>query len=361
MGRLLQAIIDRQAFNHNLTEIKQLAPNSKIMAMIKANAYGHGLIETARTLTEVDAFGVACIEEALELRRANIKQRIVLCEGFFHVSELPVIENQDLEIVIHSSYQLELLQKFTGLIQVWLKIDTGMNRLGFSLIQAEKAFKEIKGKPNLMLKGLMTHFSDADNSNSDKTNQQIDRFSKIITTFDKIDDKKYPLSMANSAGILAWKNSHSDWIRPGLMLYGVSPFKDKIGADFNLRPVMSLETNIIAIKEIKAGETIGYSSRFISKKDMLIGVVAVGYGDGYSAKIPDGTPVLVGGERSEIVGQVSMDMAMIDLTKHTNVKVDDKVRLWGEDLPVELISKHANIISHELLASLGTRVYRKFV
>lgn len=383
MGRLLQARIDSAALLHNVKRIKQLAPNRSIIAMVKANAYGHGLVAIAQTLTaeQIDpkysaatndfALGVACIEEALQLRAAGVTGRIILCEGFFSADELPEIVNNKLEIVVHNDFQVEILEAAQMPLQIWVKIDTGMNRLGFRPDAIVKMFSRLIANENLTIAGIMTHFSNADALQDHKTSKQIALFNatlsklmlsvgNITSAGNKIPQARYNISMANSAAILAWPGAHGDWIRPGIMLYGVSPFADRTGADFGLQQVMTLETNIIAIKIAARGETVGYGSRFICQEDMRIGVIAVGYGDGYTAKIPDGTPVLINGKRTTVVGKVSMDMAVVDLRNNADAKIGDKVILWGTGLPVEEIANYTGIMAYELLTSLGTRVVRQY-
>lgn len=369
MGRALQALIDPTALRHNLNIVKNLAPNSKVIAMVKADSYGHGLVPVARALVDADAFGVACIEEAIALRRAGVSNRIILMQGFFSTSELADIVNNQFEVVIHSAQQLNLLQtvkKFVRPLWVWIKINTGMNRLGFEIDTAVKAYKDIKSSSNYILKGVLTHFASSDEVNNPLTKHQIDLFKNFC---DKNISKDIDRSMANSAGVINWQDSHADWVRPGLMLYGISPISGKSGVDLGLKPAMQLETNIIAIQKIKKGDGIGYNHKFIASKDMYVGIIAVGYADGLSSmyglahsSINQSTvPVLYQGRKVPFIGKVSMDMAAIDLTDIDieKAKVDDKVVLWGEGLPVEEVAQSANLIPYELITSLGNRVARK--
>lgn len=366
MGRKLQAIIDSAALKHNVQRVRYYAPGKAILAMIKANAYGHGLIESAQLLAQsgVDAFGVACLEEALELRCAGINQPIVLCEGFFSADELPEIVANQLDVVVHHEFQIESLLAMPVVlhankpINVWIKLDTGFNRLGFRPQQLDAVLQALRAAQQLRIIGIMTHFANADDPQDTKTQQQIQQFQQAIIGI----GNKIASSMANSAAILAWPAAHADWVRPGLMLYGVSPLKDRLATDFGLRSVMTLISIVLAIKTAQRGETIGYSGRFVCPETMPIGVIAIGYGDGYSSLIPDGTPVIINGKLAKIVGRVSMDMAVVDLRGHYQAKIGDQVILWGSAaLPLEIVAKHAGIIPYELLTALGNRVQRCYL
>ena len=356
MGRFLQARIEHIALWHNLQRIKDIAPGRSIIAMVKANAYGHGLVEVAKILdNKADAFGVASIEEAIKLRQAGITNRIVLMEGFSSENGLQNIIDWQLDTVIHHKFQLDLIEKNSNRkIKAWVKINTGMNRLGFEEDYFLQNFDRLVKCCDIV--GLMTHFSDANDPSNLKTTKQIQKFSTIINKL----NKSYPCSLANSAAILSFPESHGDWVRPGLMLYGVSPFDNSLGSDFNLKPAMQLVAKIIAINMVRKGESIGYTSRFVCPEDMLVGVISIGYADGYPSFVPDGTPVLVNQRRSSIVGKISMDMATIDLRGHKDAKVEDEVTLWGNGLPVEEVAKKIGIIPYELLTSVGIRVTRVY-
>jgi len=340
--------INLSALRHNFQRVRALAPQSKILAMVKANAYGHGLVRVAHALPDADGFGVACIEEALFLRQAGIQQKIVLVEGFFTADELSLIAEYQLDTVIHSFHQLEALKK-TKLpkpINVWLKINTGMNRLGFLPQFAQQAYQQLKECTWVEQITLMTHFSDADELDKEITRDQIKQF---IDVAQNVECKQ---SFANSAGILAWPQSHSDWIRPGIMLYGVSPIANKIGRDYQLKPVMTLKSEIIAIQDLRCGDVIGYGGTWICPEDMRIAIIAMGYGDGYPRQAKNDTPVLLNGKKVSLIGRVSMDMISIDLRTQSNAKVGDPVILWGNDLPVEQIAQASGIFSYELLCGV---------
>lgn len=303
MGRALQALIDPNALLHNFNKIKQLAANSKVIAMIKANAYGHGILTVARILKDADLFGVACIEEGILLRRGGIKQRIVLMEGFFSPSEVYAILENDLDVVVHNKWQVDVLLEYLKLkyvkkeVNVWFKLDTGINRLGFNIesSEAKNYYNKLLSSKHVKIKGVITHFAASDEFKSDEiendlTNIQVKKFDDFCN---KNVERKIAKSLANSAAIINCPNTHRDYIRPGLMLYGISPVKGKKGSDFGLIPVMQLQTKIIEIKNIKKGEGIGYNHKYIAKKDMKIGIIAIGYADGYKSSFPRTTPVLV--------------------------------------------------------------------
>lgn len=355
MGKSLQARINQAALLHNFYQVKELTAGKWIIAMVKANAYGHGLVAVAKILATADAFGVANIEEAIILRQAGIKQRIIVMEGFSSARELQDIVTWQLETIIHHPLQLDILAKhIVKKVQAWVKINTGMNRLGFTIENCLLNFAKIQQYCEIM--GVLTHFSAADELHSGKTKQQIALFTKLLDNL----QVNYPSSLANSAAILAWPEAHGDWVRPGLMLYGVSPFSGFTGSDFKLQPVMQLVTKIIAINLVHKGEAIGYQSRFICPEDMLVGVIAIGYADGYLSTMPDGMPVLVNGYRAKVVGKVSMDMATIDLRGCHNVKIGDEVILWGAELPVEEVAKGLGVIPYALLTAVGSRVTRVY-
>ena len=353
MTRPARVIINLSALQHNLQRIRELAPASKIMAVIKADAYGHGLTRIARNLSNVDAFGVACLEEARELRASGINHQILLLEGPYDVSELAEIAQSNLDIVIHDINQVEMLESFQSgyAFPVWLKIDTGMHRLGFLPEQVNSVWQRLN-QCNQVDKNIrfMTHLALANDRSSLMTAKQIESFEEICK------DLNGEKTIANSAGILAFPHSHSDWVRPGLMLYGVSPFSDNEGIDEQLQAVMTLESKLISVKHLKKGESVGYSASWCCPEDMLVGVVAAGYGDGYPRHAPSGTPVLVNGKRVTLIGHASMDMLTIDLRDQPAAKTGDRVILWGDGLPVEEIARCAETIPYELLSAVHKRL-----
>ncbi|VAX14271.1 Alanine racemase [hydrothermal vent metagenome] len=351
------ARIDLAALRHNLTVARRHAPDSKHLAVIKANAYGHGMVRVAQALEAVDAFAVARISEALRLREAGIRKDILLLEGVNNRDELQLAQQQQLQLVVHQAEQIQLLQQLTGdPLGVWLKIDSGMQRLGFrpeQLVSAYRQLREcasVKGAPV-----LMTHLANADDRSNASTGEQCRRFDRAVV------DLEGEYSIANSAGLLGWPATRRHWVRPGIMLYGASPFIDSRAADWDLRPVMSLETRLLAIKLCKKGEAVGYGSRWRCPEDMRIGIAAIGYGDGYPRHVPDQTPVLVNRQRAGIVGRVSMDMLAVDLRTCGEAKIGDPVLLWGKSVegilqPVDEVAEKAGSIAYELFCHVTPRV-----
>lgn len=352
------ATIDLAAVQHNLKVIQGYAPNAKVMAVIKANGYGHGLLRIASMLGDADALAVARVDEGVRLRQAGFQHRITILEGFVGLDGLQSLVDSTLDTVVHSMDQVSALENYTGekKISIWLKLDTGMNRLGFNTTDFSQAYQRLLHCPCVNQPiSFMTHLSSADDLNSPVTQQQIELF--------KQQTKQYSgeKSIANSAGIMAWKESVTDWIRPGIMLYGVSPFLEKTGSEVGLKPVMGFHSRIISINHIAQGESVGYSGSWVSKRASIIGVIAVGYGDGYPRHAQIGTPVLVNGKKVLLVGRVSMDMITVDLTDVSEVNIGDEVTLWGDDLPVEEIARYADTIPYTLLCGVTQRVAIKSV
>ena len=347
------AVLNLDAVQHNLAVVRRHAPNAKIMAVIKANAYGHGLLRIAEAAKEVDGFGVARMEEAIRLREAGFKQRIVLLEGFTCQDELQASQDYQLEAVVHCFEQIELLEQSQRAekITVWLKLDSGMNRLGFKSADFAVAHQRLKacGCVNPQI-NLITHLANADDKNDSKTLVQIQLFNETISDFDG------ERSIANSAGLLAWREALTDWVRPGLMLYGISPFPDQTGAQLGLKPVMSLYSKLIAVKQVNPGESVGYSGTWVCDKPTRLGVIAIGYGDGYPRYAKSGTPVLVNGQRVSLIGRVSMDMITVDLNSQPDAKMGDRVILWGDGLPVEEIALCSDTIPYTLVCGITQRV-----
>ena len=352
MARSATATIDLGAIAHNLNRVKTFAPGSKVIAVVKADGYGHGIIEVARALLNADLLGVACIEEAIQLREAGIKTDILLLEGFFETSELTQIEQYNLQTVIHQQAQLDQLSAFQpkNPLTIWIKLDTGMHRLGFALEQFDAVYQQLQSSSSVATIHAMTHLACSDERNNPLTTEQTDKFK---TTLANVDIDR---SIAASAAIIGWPVTHADWVRPGLMLYGVSPFADQTGADHQLQAAMLFQSKIIAIKQIKQGESVGYGATWVAQRDSLIGVIAAGYGDGYPRLAPSGTPVLIEGKRVELVGRVSMDMISVDLTDLPETRIGDTATLWGADLPVEEIAQHCQAIPYQLLCGLTQRV-----
>jgi alanine racemase len=356
MTRPTQAIIDLSALHYNLQRVRACATQQRIIAVIKANGYGHGAIRIANALSsKVEAFAVCCLEEALELRSAGIQLPILLLEGFYQAEELPLIVEQELQVVIHTLTQVTHLLKASleHPISVWLKVDTGMHRLGFTPLEIGETWKRFMQCAHIAKPiRLMSHLSCADDRNSHRTSEQIQRFKAIIKGMDT------ETSLANSAGILGWPQTHYDWVRPGIMLYGVSPFIESVAKTENLQAVMQLQSVLISVKQHRQGDAIGYGATWRCPQAMPIGVVAIGYADGYPRHAPAGTPVLVNGRRVPLIGRVSMDMITVDLRSQPNARIGDPVILWGRNLPVEEVATHAGTISYELLCHVSPRVKR---
>lgn len=352
MTRATRADIHLDALRHNLAAIRRRAPQSRVLAVIKANAYGHGIEPVARTLVEADAFAVACIDEALRVRKANVTNPVVLLEGVFSPDELALAAANNFEIVVHSARQLEWLRDYHGApLKTWLKLDSGMNRLGFKPEEFRAAWDVLDGLS--CLDGpprQMTHLARADERDTEFTARQQEIFNEL--TADLPGEK----SIANSAGTLAFPETHRDWIRPGGLLYGVSPLEDTNGPAEGLRPAMTVSTELIAVKELQKGEAIGYGGQWRAPAVMRYGIAAIGYGDGYPRHAPNGTPVLVNGKRVPLIGRVSMDMIAVDLRTQPDAIAGAPVLLWGEGLPLEEIAKLSGTITYELLCGVTQRV-----
>lgn len=320
------------------------------MAVIKANAYGHGLLRAAEALEEAEGFALLDVRDAITLREAGFRQTILLLEGFFTADELPLLAEYELSTVIHSTQQLTMLDAYPrrGSLSVWLKINTGMNRLGFAPEQVPAVMEKLKSHPVIGEVTLMTHFAHADESEG--VAEQLERFKGLTAAY------RAPRSLANSAALLRYPATHAEWVRPGIMLYGASPFGDTSAQQLGLQPVMTLSSEIISVRELKAGDRVGYAGLFRADKTMRIGTVACGYADGYPRHAPTGTPILVNGQRARTLGRVSMDMLSVDLSEVSGAEVGSPVTLWGNGMPVEEVAAAAGTISYELMCALTARV-----
>jgi alanine racemase len=351
--RLIRARIDGAALQSNLKLIRSRAPRSRVMAVVKANAYGHGLLPTALALIEADAFGVARMGEAIMLREAGLKHRIVLLEGVFDAAQLTESARYELDLVIHQPMQIELLEAFQGPFawSLWLKLDTGMNRLGFRPEEFRAVWQRLCAlRPAPAQLRVLTHLACSEEPDSSATAEQLARLRPLIEGLD------VELSIANSAAILKYPESHADWVRPGLALYGISPFASQTGAQLGLRAAMTLESNVIALRDVPLGERVGYGGTWQARRRSRLAIVAAGYGDGLPRSLPSGTPVLIGGRRASLAGRVSMDMIAVDVTDLPPVMVGERVELWGTQLAVEELSAAAGTIPHELLCGVSQRV-----
>ncbi len=356
MQRSAKAYIDCDALRHNLSQVKKHAPNSKVMCAIKANAYGHGLVQAAKALYDADGFAVANLSEALELRRNGIAQSILVLQGPKNSDDVSAFEQHRISAVIHHESQLPLLQNAN--MDIWLKANTGMNRLGFLPSAVADAVAFIKTCSGIALQGLFTHMADADYADSrDTTENQL-------ALLNSLNQEAYPLSIANSASLLFYPKAQQDWVRPGIMMYGVNPFVEPASVALNLQAVMTLSAPIIAINTCLKNEKVGYAGEWQAKRDSKIAVIAIGYGDGYPRHAGNNTPVLINGRTYPLVGRVSMDLITVDITDAKNISLHDEAILWGGQLvgdknirlPVEKIAECADTIAYELLCSVYGRV-----
>jgi len=356
MARPSHALIDLNALKHNYRLACSLAPRSRNIAVVKANAYGHGAEAVAHTLeADVPAFAVAYMEEALKLRSAGISKPILVLEGFFTRDELPIAEQHNFWLMIENDLQVEALvaARLKNPVTIWLKIDTGMHRLGAPLGRASQLIALLEQSANVA-QGIVlaSHFACADELQNDFTSLQIQRLRQLA------ERHRAQLSMANSPALLAWPQSHSDWNRPGYMLYGSSPFFHHHDQGDKLIPVMRFESEVISLREIPAGESVGYGATWTAEKTSLIATIPVGYGDGYPRNAPSGTPVLVNGQMARLAGRVSMDLITVDVTDIQGVAIGSKVELWGKHLEVNCVASAAGTIGYELLTRMPARLPR---
>ena len=353
MSRLIRAVIDTNALRHNLNVIRARAGRARIMAVVKANAYGHGLVSTALALEGADAFAVARLEEGLALRASGVTARTLLLEGVFTDAQLEDAAHERLDLVVHCARQIELLERSgdAGRFALWLKIDSGMNRLGFPCGESVAAWKRIRRlRPAPREVRLLTHLACANERDDRVTAAQVARFREATRGLD------CEVSIANSAGLFGAVPLGCHWVRPGIALYGASPFEDCTAESLGLKPVMTLMSSVIAVRHVPRGEAVGYGAAWAAPRDSVIAIVAAGYGDGVHRSLKSGTPVLVGGERAPLAGRVSMDMLAVDVTALAPVELGAPVVLWGEALPVEEVARHAGTIAYELLCSVSQRV-----
>ncbi len=353
MSRCTRAIIRTSALKHNLDQVRQYAPGSRVWSVVKAGGYGHGATIVAQALIETDGFAVATLDEALALRQQGINHPILLLEGVTDSEHWLVAVTESLQCVVHCDEQIEQLKQVSldSPLSVWIKIDTGMHRLGFAPERVGSIVSELQTLTNISVAGSLTHLASADEAPKDAVTQQQ------IKTFYDVAPADSLHSIANSAGIIRHMNSHADWIRPGIMLYGASPVAVQRAKDFGLRPVMTLEAPVIAIRVIAEGECVGYGHCWQAKQPSRIATLAIGYGDGYPRHAPDGTPVWLNGQCVPLVGRVSMDMLTVDVSGLDSVAVGDMAELWGENLSVDKVAEHIGTIGYELLTRVSTRVH----
>jgi len=350
MPRPIKATIDLSALRHNLAVVRRHAPRAAVFAVIKADAYGHGLMRAAHALASAEGYALLELDAAVRLREAGHRQRIALLEGAFAPRDLAVAAEHGLAIAIHSQEQIRMLDSAPSdaRFDVLLKINTGMNRLGITPAEFAAALHRLHGHPRVAQLTLMTHFANADDARG--VIWQLECLERLAS------GSALPRCLANSAAILRYPETHADWVRPGVMLYGCSPFADVSAATLGLQPVMTLASELIAVRELQPGERIGYGGAFEAARPTRVGIVACGYADGYPRHAPTGTPIVVGGQRTRTLGRVSMDMLCADLSAIPAARVGTPVTLWGTGLSADEVAAAAGTVSYELLCALAPRV-----
>ena len=351
MSRPIRATISAGALVHNLTVARRHAADAKIWAVLKANAYGHGVERAARALTAADGFAVLDFHEALRLRAAGVAKPILMLEGFFKPADLELVTKHALTPVFHNPEQIEMLRRsaLAGEIDVYIKVNSGMNRLGFGVESLRPAYNALRMHPHVRNVTFMTHFADADGASGIST--QLDWFRELTLPFEV-----QSRSLANSAALLRFPEARGGWVRPGIMLYGCSPFADRSADELGLKPVMTLSSEIIATQHLQPGERVGYGFSYEAEGEMTIGIVACGYADGYPRHAASGTPVLVNGKRARVVGRVSMDMISVDISDLPDAAIGSPVTLWGAGLSADEVAASAGTLSYELLCKVTARV-----
>lgn len=355
MSRGTCAIIDAKALQANLARVRELAPNSRIWAAIKADAYGHGAINTARALPQADGFALATLGEAEQLRAAGVQKPLILLEGTVDAEQARRAIELNCATVVHQPDQLAQLEALGALVRsqsLWLKVDTGMHRLGVAPESVADYWSRLSALSDQPV-GLLSHFAAADETDPAPTEAQLAVFERA-----EQNTLNAPVSLANSAAILAWPVSHRDWVRPGIMLYGSSPGLGKTAQQLGLAPVMTLTAPVIAMREVAVGERVGYGGRWRAERPSRIATLAIGYGDGYPRHAPDGTPIWLGGQRVPLAGKVSMDMLSVDITDLAQVQLGDQAELWGSQLCVDEVARHIDTLGYELLTRVSSRVPR---
>jgi len=346
--RIAQVSIDNEALRHNLSQVKAFAPDSKVIAVIKANAYGHGVHNAAAVLSGADAFALATPNEAVLLRQSGVTKVLIVLQGFSSLDELKLLASHNIQPVIHHPSQVDLLEQCAEVtLDVWLKVDTGMHRLGVPADRVEACCQRLRACGSVANIRLMSHFANADDPDHSLNQQQLSVLNSIADQTGIHD-----ISMANSAALIALPDSHKQWVRPGIMLYGSSPLNGKSAEELNLKSVMQFESRLIAVQNLKQGDAIGYGSLWQCPEDMRVGVVAAGYADGYPRHAKSGTPVWINGALCPLVGRISMDSLCVDL-RGVEISVGERVVLWGRELSVDVVAKHADTISYELLCHTG--------
>ncbi len=345
--RTAQICIDHEALRHNFQRVKSLAGDSNVIAVIKANAYGHGVQSSADAFSQADAFALATAGEAIALRRSGVTKTLIVLQGCFDTQELKSLSELNIQTVVHQPHQIALLEQCPELkLDVWLKVDTGMHRLGMPLTMVESAYQRLRACKSVGQIRLMSHLANADEPDHAKNDEQLSALARLQEKLD------LETSMANSAALLALPESRLQWVRPGIMLYGSSPLLAKTAAELDLKAAMNFDSKLIAVQKLKQGDEIGYGSTWQCRQAMRVGVVAAGYADGYPRHAPSGTPVWVNNTLCPLLGRVSMDSLCIDL-RGVDAEVGDRVVLWGKELSVDVVAEHAGTISYELLCHAG--------
>lgn len=349
--RAASVTVELAALLHNFSRIKELVPHSKLMPVIKANAYGHGMIRVARALAEADGFSVAQLKEALGLRAAGINKPLTVFQGFQNLQDLELIFQHHLRPAVSQLWQIELLEQYKGSasVDVWLKVNSGMGRLGVQADEVEEAWQRLNALKCVATVGLMTHYANADIAGHLSNQQQTEVFRQLHQTYSA------ETSVSNSAAIVSQLYPDQDWVRPGIMLYGASPLQGVTADQLGLRPVMQVQATLIAINKLKKGQSVGYGDRWVCPEDMPVGIVNIGYGDGYPRQASEQTPVLINQQKTHLIGRVSMDSIAIDL-RDISAQCGDRVELWGIQLSVDDIADHSQTISYELLCRLGNQL-----
>ncbi|MBN0988236.1 alanine racemase [Amphritea pacifica] len=358
MSRAAKITVDLEAIRQNYRLARSLNTAGNAAAIIKADAYGHNAVKVARALqAEADAFGVACIEEGIELIEAGIQKPVLLLEGFFEVSELPYISEHGMWCAVHSLHQIEQIAQasLSKPVTVWLKMNSGMNRLGIHPDDYQAAFQRLQQLDNVSDIVLMTHFASSDELDKATTEQQLAVFNRASEGLDA------PHCLANSAAVLAWQDARRDWMRPGLMLYGATPFPEAQEQADKLLPAMTLTSEVIAIRDVQPGECVGYGGNFVADKPTRVGTVALGYADGYPRHAVTGTPVWINGQRARIIGRVSMDMLGVDLTGIPDAGIGTEVEFWGRNVTAAEVATCCDTIPYTLFTGITRRVHKRYI
>ncbi|VFP87072.1 alanine racemase [Candidatus Erwinia haradaeae] len=353
MSRPIVAIINQKALKNNLSIVRQMVPTAQLWAVVKANAYGHGIKRVWKSLCQADGFALLSIHEALLLRDSGWQKPILLLEGFFHPSDITILAQYNLTTVVHSQWQIQALAqaKLLAPLNIYLKMNCGMNRLGFQPDDIHSVWRQLKEIKSIGTLTLMAHFANAEHKEG-----VIEPMKKI---YQASKDLNCPISLANSAAILWHPQTHFNWVRPGIILYGASPKRDGnpgISSDSGFEPVMTLNSQIIAIQEIAFGSTVGYANSYRANCKQRIGIVACGYADGYPRHAPSGTPVKILEHMTKTIGTVSMDMMAIDLTMYPQAYIGSKVELWGDSVKINDVATASKTVGYELMCALSPRV-----